>query len=205
MRSVLIVVVLLLLTSCAKIPTAKEANDAVLMLQEYGNWAWAVGIILIWADLVMPIPQTSVIAALGIVYGTMLGGLLGSFALITNGLIAYGLMHTSARRLVQRFIGKRTLRKMESFFDRGGAWAIILTRSLPKSIPEAMTFLAGLAGMPIRKFIVALTVGSVPIAFVFAAIGAGWADQPIVAIVVSYVLPIIMLPAVLYFMRRRAQ
>jgi uncharacterized membrane protein YdjX (TVP38/TMEM64 family) len=125
--------------------------------------------------------------------------------LITSGLLGYGLMLTSARRLAQRFAGPRSLHKMESFFDRGGAWAIVLTRSLPYSVPEAMVFLAGLAGMPMRKFTAALTIGSVPTAFVFAAIGAGWADQPILALAASFVLPILLLPVALYLMRLRAQ
>jgi uncharacterized membrane protein YdjX (TVP38/TMEM64 family) len=88
---------------------------------------------------------------------------------------------------------------------KGGTWAIILTRSLPYSVPEAMVFLAGLARVPIRPFTAALTIGSVPTALVFAAIGAGWADQPIVALVVSYVLPILLLPVALYLIRLRAQ
>src|SRR5262245_57525 len=203
-RSGLIVigVLSLVLTSCATISTP---NDAVLMLRKYEGWAWALGIALIWADLVLPIPQTAVIAALGIIYGTLLGGLLGSLGLITSGLLGYVLMLTSTRRFVQRFIGPRSLHKMESLFDRGGAWAIVLTRSLPYSIPEAMVFLAGLAGMPMGKFIAALTIGSMPTAFAFAAIGAGWADQPILALVVSYVLPILLLPIALYLMRPRAQ
>ena len=207
MRSALIVVgvLSLVLTSCAKIPTPQEANDAVLALRNYGSWAWALGIILIWADLVLPIPQATVIAALGIIYGTLVGGLLGSLGLITSGLLGYGLMLTSARRLAQRFAGPRSLHKMESFFDRGGAWAIVLTRSLPYSVPEAMVFLAGLAGMPMRKFTAALTIGSVPTAFVFAAIGAGWADRPILALAASFVLPVLLLPVALYLMRPRAQ
>jgi uncharacterized membrane protein YdjX (TVP38/TMEM64 family) len=94
---------------------------------------------------------------------------------------------------------------MESVFDRSGAWAIVLTRSLPYSVPEAIVFLAGLAGMPMRTFAWALTIGSVPTAFAFAAIGAGWADQPIVALVVSSVLPILLLPIALYLMRPRRQ
>ena len=65
-------------------------------------------------------------------------------------------------------------------------------------------FLAGLAGMPMGKFIIALTVGSVPTAFAFAAIGAGWADQPILVLTVSYVLPMLLLPIALYLMRLRA-
>ena len=205
-RSTLIVVgvLSLVLASCATMPTPQEANDAVLVLREYGSWAWALGIVLIWIDLVLPVPQTAVIGALGIIYGTLLGGLLGSLGLISSGLLGYGLMLTSARRFAQRLAGPRSLHKMESLFDRGGAWAIVLTRSLPFSVPEAMVFLAGLAGMPIRRFTAALTIGGVPTAFAFAAIGAGWADQPILALLVSYVLPILLLPIVLYLMRPRA-
>jgi protein-S-isoprenylcysteine O-methyltransferase Ste14/uncharacterized membrane protein YdjX (TVP38/TMEM64 family) len=194
----------LVLASGATIPTPQEASDAVLVLREYGSWAWAPGLALIWADLVLPIPQTTVIAALGIIYGTFLGGLLGSLGLITGGLLGYGLMRTAARRFVLRFVSRRSVHKMESLFDRGGAWAIILTRSLPYSVSEVVTFLAGLAGMPMKKFSAALTIGSLPTGFVFAAIGAGWADQPIVALAVSYVLPILLLPIALYLMRRRA-
>jgi len=206
-RSELVVIggLSVVLTSCAQMPTPQEANDVLLMLREYGGSAWAVGIALIWADVVLPIPQTAVIAALGIIYGTLLGGLLGSLGLITGGLLGYGLMLTSARRLTQRVAGPRSLKKMESMFDRSGAWAIVLTRSLPYSVPEAMVFLAGIAGMPMRRFIAALIAGSVPAAFAFAAIGAGWADQPVRALVVSYVLPILLLPISLYLMRRRGR
>jgi uncharacterized membrane protein YdjX (TVP38/TMEM64 family) len=192
------------LASCVTLPTPHEANNVVLRLQGYESWAWALGIGLIWIDLVLPIPQTAVIAALGIVYGTLLGGLLGSVGLISGGLLGYVLMRTSARRLVYRFAGSRSLQKMERLFDQGGAWAIVLTRSLPYSIPEVMVFLAGIAGMPLRKFAAAVTLGSVPTAFAFAAIGAGWADQPILALIVSYVLPIALLPAALYLIRPRA-
>lgn len=35
----------------ASIPTAQEANEAVLMLKQHESWVWALGIALIWADL----------------------------------------------------------------------------------------------------------------------------------------------------------
>jgi uncharacterized membrane protein YdjX (TVP38/TMEM64 family) len=202
---ILIGVPAVVLASCVMIPTPQEANDAVLTFREYGSWAWVMGIALIWADLVLPIPQTAVITALGILYGTLLGGLLGSLGLITGGLLGYMLVRMSARRFVQRFVASRSLARMESLFHHGGAWAIVLTRSLPYSVPEAMILLAGLAGMPMRKVTAALTVGSVPTAFVFSAIGAGWADQPVLALLVSYVLPILLLPIALYLRRLRAR
>ena len=66
MRSALIVigVLALVLASRATIRTPQEAND-----QMCGSWTWAAGIALIGADLGLPIPQTAVIAALGIIYG----------------------------------------------------------------------------------------------------------------------------------------
>jgi uncharacterized membrane protein YdjX (TVP38/TMEM64 family) len=204
LRSCLVVVCILAMALASCTPTPQDANDAVLMLRKYDTWAWAIGIALIWADLVLPVPQTVVIAALGIIYGTVLGGLLGSVGLITGGLLGYVLMLTSARRMVRRFVGLQSLKKVEGLFERAGAWAIVLTRSLPYSIPEATVFLAGLAAMPVAKFTAALAVGSVPTAFAFAAIGAGWADQPLLALLVSYVLPILLLPIAFYLMRLRA-
>ena len=176
----------------------------LLTRSENTTAAWVLGIVLIWADVVLPVPQTAVIAALGIIYGTLLGGLLGSVGLISGGVLGYALMRTSARLFVDRLVGRQSLHKMETLFNRSGAWAIVLTRSLPYSVPEAIVFLAGLARMPMGKFTMALTMGSVPIAFAFAAIGAGWADQPILALIASYALPILLLPIALYVMRKRA-
>lgn len=197
-------VLCLALASCVIAPPPEEASAAVLVLRRYGGWAWSVGILLIWSDVILPIPQTVVITALGIVYGAALGGLIGSLALISGGLLGYGLMRTAARRFLQRFVKPRSLQKMEGLFARRGVWAIVLTRSLPYSVPEAIVFLAGLGRMPIGKFAAALTIGSVPTAFAFAAIGAGWTDQPIAALTASYVLPILLLPVALYLMRVRA-
>src|SRR4029453_17071279 len=111
--SVAVCILAMALASCPTVPTAEDANDAVLMLRKYDAWAWTVGIALIWADLVLSVPQTVVIAAFGIIYGTVLGGLLGSVGLITGGLLGYVLMLTSARRMVRRLVGPQSLNTMQ--------------------------------------------------------------------------------------------
>jgi uncharacterized membrane protein YdjX (TVP38/TMEM64 family) len=204
LRSLLAAALLVQLPACAaELPTIEEVNELVLTLREYRAWAWAAGIGTIWADLFLPVPQTSVIAALGIVYGAIGGGVLGSVGLVTGGLLGYALARRYGQRLVLPLIGERWLKPMESLFDRAGMWAIILTRSLPYSVPEATVMLAGLAGMPLGKLTLALTVGSIPTAFVFAVIGAQWHDQPLLALALSYALPIALLPLTLYLLRGR--
>ena len=193
-----------LLSCAAALPTLEEVNEVVLRLREYRMLAWALGVAAIWADLVLPVPQTAVIAALGIVYGSLVGGLLGSLGLISAGLFAYAIARRYGRGLVLRLVDEGSLERVESLFGRAGVWAIVLTRSLPYSIPEAVVLVAGLARMRASRLLVALAVGSIPTAFVFAAIGAGWAEQPALALAISYVLPIPLLPLVLHLMRDRA-
>jgi uncharacterized membrane protein YdjX (TVP38/TMEM64 family) len=194
-----------LLSCAAELPTLEDVNGVVRELREYRLFAWALGIVAIWGDLVMPVPQTSVIAALGIVYGRVGGGLVGSVGLITAGLLAYAIARRFGRRPVARLVGDETLAKVERWFERAGVWAIVLTRSLGYSIPEAVVLVAGLGRMRPSRFLAALSVGSIPTAFVFSAIGAGWQEQPALALALSYALPIPLLPLVLLLMRDRRE
>jgi uncharacterized membrane protein YdjX (TVP38/TMEM64 family) len=187
----------------AEPPSAEEIEQVVLDLRQYRLWAWAVGIASIWADLVAPVPQTLVLASLGILYGTLLGGLIGSFALVSAGLLGYALARAFGRGLAVRLAGESALQRVQRFFDRSGMWAIVLTRSLGYSIPEAVIFVAGLGSMPLSRVLIASCLGSVPTAFAFAAIGAGWDDRPLLALGISWVIPIVLLPFVLLGMRDR--
>jgi uncharacterized membrane protein YdjX (TVP38/TMEM64 family) len=86
--------------------------------------------------------------------------------------------------------------------ERTLPWGIALTRSLPYSVPEAVVCAVGLSGMRRSTFFTALTLGSVPVAVGFAALGATWSDRPALALGASYVLPIVLLPVTLLAMRR---
>jgi uncharacterized membrane protein YdjX (TVP38/TMEM64 family) len=206
MRLLVISLLCLGAASCAaRIPTVDDVNSAVLALCQYPTWAWAAGLGAIWADLVLPVPQTSVIAALGIIYGMATGGLLGSIGLITGGLLGYGLARAYGRRLVGALVGERAVQRVEGLSEGSGMWAIVLTRSLPHSIPEVVVCLAGVSRMRLDRCLIALSLGSIPTAFVFAGIGAGWDTDPLYALVISYVLPIPLMPVVLYLLHRRGQ
>jgi len=58
--------------------------------------------------------------------------------------------------------------------------------------------------MPVSRLLVALSLGSIPTAFVFSAIGAGWDEQPALALAISYAVPIPLVPLAIYLMRGRA-
>jgi uncharacterized membrane protein YdjX (TVP38/TMEM64 family) len=195
---------LLALGAIARLATLDDAEASTDLLSHLDTWAWAVGILLILADLVLPVPQASVITALGAIYGIALGTLIGTVGLILNGVAAYLLMSTPLRRIIERALKGRSAEAIAALSDRAGPWGIALSRSLPYSIPEAIVCLAGLARMPVRTFLVSLGSGSISTALLYAGIGAGWARDPLLALAISYLLPIATLSAVLYLTRRRA-
>ena len=177
-----------------------EGDSAVSALREYEAWAWAAAVLLICADLVLPVPSPSVIAALGVIYGTFAGGLCGAAALLSAGGLGYGLVRALGPKVAVFLAGERELRRLQAFFETGGAWAIVLTRPLP-IVPEVVVCLAGLARMKPTTFFLALALGSFPTGFVYAALGSGWDTQPIFAMAIAYVVPWLLLPIALYLTR----
>lgn len=158
-------------------------------LEQFGSWAWVVGMGLLVADLFLPILGTAVMGGLGYLYGPVLGGVIAATGSILSGLLAYGLCRTMGRRAAIAIAGERDLERGERIFggDAGG-WIVALSRWLPM-MPEVVACLAGMARMPAKRFVAALACGSVPLGFTFALIGSWGHERPVLTILLSVGLP----------------
>ena len=71
---------------------AFSVEGARAWMSGYGAGAGLAGIGLLVADLLLPIPSTLVMSALGLAYGTWLGGLYAAAGTMLAGLVAYTLV-----------------------------------------------------------------------------------------------------------------
>ncbi len=183
--------------------TSFSKERTLSWFERCGPWAWAAGVALLAADLVLPVPSTAVMAALGVVYGTLLGGLIGAAGSFFAGLLAYGLSRAVGERAAIYIVGEKDLDRGKTFFaTAGGGWAVALSRWLPL-LPEVIACLAGLARMPLPRFCAALLCGSLPMALVFAGVGASGRESPWLAVVLSAVLPLVLWPLAARLLRSR--
>ena len=163
-------------------------EGAAAWLAGYGRWAGVAGILLLMSDLVLPIPATAVMAALGFVYGPVAGGLIATLGSFLSGALGYLLCRWFGRPVAVRLLGPKDLLEGEQLFARVGGWLVVLSRWLPV-FPEVIACMAGLSRMPPLAFFAALACGSAPLGFVFAMIGHAGVDYPVLAIALSAGLP----------------
>lgn len=172
-----------------RIESRMSLDNTVAFLTRQGQWAWAAGVGLLIIDLFLPVLGTVVMSALGLVYGWFAGGLLASAGSIGAGLVAYGLCRGCGRGMARRIAGDKGLEEGERLFrSEAGGWMIALSRWMP-ILPEVMACMAGLTRMPPGRFAAALSCGSVPLGFTYAAIGAAGLQRPVTTLLLSACLP----------------
>jgi len=168
-----------------------DGEGAVTWLRSSGSWAWILAVLLLAADLVLPIPATAVLAALGVVYGPLLGGIIGGAGSVLSGALAYGACRLAGSRAALFLAGERDLARGRRFFECSGGWAVVLSRWMPL-LPEVVACLAGLMEMKPTRFFAALLCGSLPMAFCYAFAGHLGADQPLVVLAASALVPLVV-------------
>ena len=163
-------------------------EGAVAWIENTGPWAWAAGIALLAADVILPVPGTVVMSALGWVYGIFAGGLIAAAGSMTAGICGYGIGRLIGEKTARKILGDLDFEKGRLLFARGGGWMIALSRALP-ILPEALSCTAGLVRMPFGRFMLSLACGSIPVGFLFAAIGAAGRQTPGWALAFSLIIP----------------
>ena len=96
------------------------SEEGLEWLRRQGPLAGLAGAGLIVSDLLLPMPGTGIMTALGEIYGGFVGGLYAALGSISGGLLAYGLVRLMGRRAANFIAGEESLVRLQGFFDRSG-------------------------------------------------------------------------------------
>ena len=166
-----------------------------------GGWAWLAGLALLVADLVLPVPATGVMAALGVAYGPVTGGLLGATGSFIAGALGYLACRSLSGRSLARLLGPSDLERARRLSCNIGGWLVAGSRALPL-LPEIVACAAGLVRMPPQRFFPALACGALPTGLAFATLGHLGSDRPIATLLATTLLPLALWLVVRHLMVR---
>lgn len=116
--------------------------------------------------VVLPSFVLMVVCVIG--YGPIWGSLLSIGGIVLVAAIAYWIGHALGERVLQRFVGEKTERKMHKFLDSYGLGAVAVFRLSPFLSNDAVSFVAGMLNMPFMKFILGTLLGIVPLTIAIA-------------------------------------
>jgi uncharacterized membrane protein YdjX (TVP38/TMEM64 family) len=156
-------------------------EDTRLMLERAASAAGPLGAALLVSDILLPIPTTVIIGAMGAVLGPVAGALWGWVGLNLAGWAGYGLARLGGVRWKDRLLSPAEEKKFKGFFDRKGGLAVVLSRMLPV-LPEVLSLMAGFYGMQPFRFGIAVALGSIPPALLFSWIGTTATEAPLTAL-----------------------
>ncbi|MDH4089551.1 MAG: VTT domain-containing protein [Cyclobacteriaceae bacterium] len=168
--------------------TTFSQEGTIGWLGQYGDWAWIAAIVLLMADLLLPLPATLVMSALGYIYGPVIGGLISAAGSLMAGSLGYWLCRSLGEKAAIRLLGAKDYSHGKNLSNDIGGWVVVLSRWLPV-FPEVISCMAGLTRMRARYFHVALLCGSLPLGFTYAFVGSTGISHPAVAIGLSAGLP----------------
>jgi uncharacterized membrane protein YdjX (TVP38/TMEM64 family) len=132
--------------------------------------AAVTGVALLIVDVVLPVPSSLVMIALGSLFGLWVGASLSLVGLVGAGIVGFGLGRRGERAL-GRFIGPDDRARADRLVGRWGPVAIALTRAIP-ILAETTVIVAGMSRVRWLAMLVAVIIGSIPVVIAFAAIGA---------------------------------
>jgi uncharacterized membrane protein YdjX (TVP38/TMEM64 family) len=144
--------------------------DPTPWLNHGGLWAAVLGVGLLIADVLLPVPSSLVMAAHGALFGVWVGTLLSLAG--STGAAAFGFwIGRRGGPLLNRLVSAEERERADRLLKRWGSLAIIITRPVPL-LAETVAIMAGASPMGWSRTILAALAGSLPPAFLYAVAGA---------------------------------
>lgn len=158
-------------------------------LLRFGVWAAVISAALqLLTSIIAPLPSFMLAFVNALLFGLLWGSLLTWTTALLAAAVCFGLSRLFGRPLVEIFVSARALGTADGFFERHGAWAVLVARLIPFVNPDVVSYVAGLTVMRWRIFLLSVAVGSLPSTLLYSWLGSrgvtsvGWLLIPLVVL-----------------------
>ena len=174
-----------IVTSYFLIPEVKEfldeawsvlTSDDEERVQKRGSgFGWlgpiVLGLSMIAQMFLLVVPSILLMVVSVLAYGPIWGSVIIIASVYAASTVGYFIGSYFGDTIVKRIIGKKSEKKVASFLDDYGFWAVIVTRLNPFLSNDAISFVGGLLRMGYWKFMGATLVGIAPLTAFIAIFG----------------------------------
>ena len=153
---------------------------------------FALVVVLLSADLLLPVPSSMVSTYAGGVMGLWPAAAASWLGMTLGAVIGFALARLLGRPFAARRTSSADAAALASLASRFGPLALVLTRALP-ILAEACVLLLGAAGLSWRRFLIPVAIANLAIAVTYSACGVYFQgrDSLPAAVIAAGVLPLL--------------
>lgn len=149
-------------------------SDPTPWMKHGGIVAGTVGVSLLIADVVLPVPSSLVMVAHGALFGVVVGTLLSLSGSVGAAMFGFAIGRRGGK-LMDRVVTPAERSRANYLLARWGALAIIVTRPIPL-LAETVAIMSGASSLGWATIALASFAGSLPPALLYALTGAAVAN-----------------------------
>lgn len=147
---------------------------------------------------VFPIPPDILLIPL-VIFNPSLGlyyASVSTFGSVLGGIAGYYIGLKGGRPLALRLFSESKMKHVESYFERYGAWAVLIAGFSP--IPyKIFTIASGIVRLDLKRFIIASAIGRAARFFAEAAVIMIWGEQIIQLLLVDFEIVTLVIAAII--------
>ncbi|MDT5063213.1 MAG: hypothetical protein QOH63_3672 [Acidobacteriota bacterium] len=161
-------------------------TDPTPWMKHGGVLAACLGVGLLIADVLLPVPSSLVMVAHGALFGVVWGTVLSLVGSLGAALFGFWLGRRGGR-LMERIVTPQERARADYLLNRWGTLAIIVTRPVPL-LAETVAIMSGASSMNCGRVALAALAGSLPPALLYALTGAAVANFQNTALMFGFVI-----------------
>jgi uncharacterized membrane protein YdjX (TVP38/TMEM64 family) len=161
-------------------------SDPTPWMKHGGVVAASIGVGLLIADVVLPVPSSLVMVAHGALFGVLWGTMLSLLGSVGAAVFGFAIGRRGGA-LLERVVTPAERARASNILARWGTLAIIVTRPVPL-LAETVAIMAGASSMSWRAIVVSSIAGSLPPSLLYALTGAAVANLQSTALMFGIVL-----------------
>jgi len=148
--------------------------DPTPWMRHGGVLAAVLGVGLLIADVLLPVPSSLVMVAHGALFGVVMGTLLSLLGSMGAALFGFGIGRRGGR-LLERIVTPEESARADKLLARWGALAVVVTRPVP-ILAETVAIMTGASSLGWVRMALASFAGALPPALLYALTGAAYAN-----------------------------
>ncbi|MFX0173910.1 MAG: TVP38/TMEM64 family protein [Candidatus Hodarchaeota archaeon] len=145
----------------------------VIPMIDLNEIGWFLFIILMGIQgILIPIPSELVLLSSGLIWGLILGSILGIIGSMAAGVLTYYIAVLGGRPMIERFLGQENLEIIDTYIDKYGARAILIARAFPFMPFDPISYASGFLKIRFREYFIATLFGSIIRCVFYAWLGS---------------------------------